>query len=100
MDNPLQPCSVIILELCAGETFRLRPASTQRFEHGRGQPRNLDATLRQSVFRFQTNALGVEDGQEVVHAELEALTSEISRCARRLSCQIEMSEAFSLLHIG
>ena len=62
--------------------------------------RDLDTALRQSVFRIQTHALGVEHGQEVVDAELEALTGEIGGRARGPSSQIKMTEAFSLLYIG
>ena len=93
-DNPSQPCTVIVGELCARETLGLRPASTKRLEDGRRLPRDLDTALRQLVLGLQPHALRVEHRQEVVRAELVSLPGEIGGRARRASRQVQVTEAY------
>ena len=95
----MQPCGIVIAELCAGETLGLRPPSAERFEDGCGLPRDLDAALRQSVFGIKTHALGVEHSQEVVRAKLESLSGEIGSGACGPRRQFQMHKALPLLHV-
>src|SRR5215510_6475506 len=99
LDNPSQSCSVVIGELCARETFGLRPPSAERLEDGRGLTRDLDTALRQSVLRIEPHALGVEHGEKIVDAKLVALPGEIGGRPRGPGRQIEVTEAFPLLHV-
>src|SRR4029453_2555247 len=60
---------------------------------------DLHTALRQPVFGVQAHALGVENSQEVVGAELESLASELRRRTRGSRGQLEMDEALPLLQI-
>ena len=92
IEDPSQSFTIIVGELCGGETFGLRPPSAERFEDRCRLTCDLDSALRQSVFGIQTHALRVEHRQEVVGAELKSLPGEIGGGARRPSRQIQMTK--------
>ncbi len=100
LDGAPQARTIVVRQLGAGQTLRLRPAAAERFEDRGRLPSDLDTAQRQAVLRIQAHALGVEHSQEIVSAELESLSSELGSRARGPRSQFQMAEALPFTHIA